>query len=71
MESGVKEVELYDEVTLDMEALAEYSGQGVCRRLYLLGDLVARYRLKLRTWARRRKWGVFVEDNGDMYLMRK
>ena len=71
MELQVEMVLLSVESTLDMESLAEYSGQGVCRGLYLLGDLVARYKLKLRTWARRRKWRVSVEDNGDMYLMRK
>ena len=30
MESRVEEVMLSDEVTLDIEALAEYSGTGVC-----------------------------------------
>ena len=55
MELQVEMVLLSVESTLDMESLAEYSGQGVCRGLYLLGDLVARYKLKLRTWARRRK----------------
>ena len=33
MESGVKEVTLSDGVTLDMEALSEYSGQGVCSKV--------------------------------------
>ena len=71
MELHVKVVLLSDEVTLDVESLAEYSGQGVCWCVCLSGDLVASYRLKLRTWARRQNWRVFVEDNDDMYLIRK
>ena len=69
MESSVEEVGLCFEVTLDLESLAEYSGEGVCRGLYLSGDLVATCRLKLRTWARRRSWRVSVDD-GAMLLRR-
>ena len=44
MESGVKEVRLRAGVTLDMKALAEYSGQGVCREVWLYYKTAARYR---------------------------
>ena len=44
MLSGVERVVLFGEETLDMEAMAEYSGQGVCREVELRGDAVARYR---------------------------
>ena len=44
MESGVEEVVLSDEMTLDKETLAEYSGQGVCSKVELGSDTAARYR---------------------------
>ena len=43
MESVVEMLWLYDEATLDIEALSEYSGQGVCRRVTLYGDTWDRY----------------------------
>ena len=58
MESGVEKVWLKVEVTLDIEALTEYSGQGVCRKVELYGDTSTRYREEMRTWARRRNWRV-------------
>ena len=66
MESGVEKVVLLldDEVTLDMEALAEYSGQGVCRMVGL-GDTATRYRGELVTWARSRNWRVKEYPNLD------
>ena len=66
MESGVKKVTLSDGVTLDMEALAEYSGQGVCRQVELVrGDAAARYREELRKWARSKNWKVDVDREKD------
>ena len=44
MESRVEEGVLGWVVTLDMEALAEYSGQGVCRNVLLSWNTAARYR---------------------------
>ena len=58
MESRLEIVMLGDQVTLDIEALAEYSGHGVCRILALEEDTVIRYGEELKTWARSRKWGV-------------
>ena len=64
MESGVGRVELHGEVTLDIEALAEYSGQGVCRTVMLQWpDTMARYRQELVTWARSRNWRVYPDDD--------
>ena len=57
MESGVKRVWLGGK-TLDMETLAEYSGQKVCRMVGLIDDTAARYRGELVTWARSRNWRV-------------
>jgi len=58
MESHVEKVELGfgDSVTLDIEALTEYSGQGVCSRVVLWDDTVPRYREEMRTWASSRNW---------------
>ena len=63
MESGVEKVELAEAVTLDIEALVEYSGQGVCRELEIWPeDLEDRYKEELRKWARSKNWRV-DDDN--------
>ena len=65
MESHVEVVLLWPQVTLDMEALAKYSGQGWCRRIgHGLGP---RYREELRTWARSRHWRVETRRGYDYY----
>ena len=58
MESGVKMVTLDPEVTLDIEALTEYGGQGCCKDVFLLNDTDDRYREELRTWAKINNWRV-------------
>ena len=58
MEFGVEKVTLLEEVTLDMEALTQYSGQGVCWKVKLSGEITPRYREELRTWARSRNWKI-------------
>ena len=63
MESVVKKLVLFKGVTLEIEALTEYCGQGVCRMVELSGDTKDRYRIKLRTWTRRRKWRI--DDNSE------
>ena len=64
MESRVERVVLHGEVTLDIEALAEYSGQGVCRTVMLQWpDTMARYRQELVTWARSRNWRVDSDND--------
>ena len=53
MEYQLQSVTIFDEVTLDIEALVEYSGQGECRKVTLRDD---RYRDQMRTWARTKNW---------------
>ena len=69
MESGVKTLRLA-EVTLDIEALTEYSGQGVCRVIdFYVGhwcsesDTAARYGEELYTWAGRKNWRINKSGN--------
>ena len=64
MDARVEEVELHGEVTLDIEALSEYSGQGVCGEVRLYGNTRDRYREQLRTWASNRNWRVIVDEDG-------
>ena len=64
MDARVEEVELHGEVTLDTEALTEYSGQGVCGELRLYGHTRDRYREQLRTWAGNRNWTVVADKKG-------
>ena len=63
MQSGVMKVRLWSEATLDIEALTEYSGQGVCREVGLRNDTMSRYREEMRTWARTRNWRVEKDNN--------
>ena len=76
MESGVKKawlgfknVKQEYEVTLDIKALAEYSGQGVCRYSELQDDTAARYREELRTWARSRNWRFLFNFYQKFYYL--
>ena len=68
MESRLEIVMLQTGVTLDIEALAEYSGQGVCRKVDLwaasAGDTVYGYIEELRNWARTRNWKVVNDESG-------
>ena len=66
MESHVEALDLSDDVTLDVEALAEYSGQGQCRGVRLWGSIGSSlpgtplYQAleEELSWARTRNWGV-------------
>ena len=68
MQSGVEQVwlGLWGEVTLDIEALTEYSGQGRCGEEERRGDAVARYREELRAWALSRNWRVDVDTDAGL-----
>ena len=61
MQSGVKEVTLDGEVSLEMETLSEYSGHGVCWWVSLWVDTDGRYKEDLKKWARSKNWRV-TED---------
>ena len=56
MESRVEKVFLYNEIELDMEALAEYSGQGRCRVLECEGVREVTFCDQLVAWADKTKW---------------
>ena len=58
MESRVDRMWLGAEVTLDIEALVEYSGQGECREVRLWVDTAARYREEVIKWAKSKNWTV-------------
>ena len=59
METRVEEVWLYEEVTLDIRVLMEYSGQGRCRWVECKdANTKDRYMEDLMTWATRRNWEV-------------
>ena len=75
MESGVERVRLYGELTLDIEALTKYSGQGRCWEVRLDRpvkememDTAASYREELRTWARVRNWKVPMDKDGRLVI---
>ena len=70
MESDMEMVALWDEVTLDMEALAEYSGQGVCWNVTLDEDTADRYRGELVTWARSRNWRIYDDRDRSCIVQR-
>ena len=71
METRVERVHLEDEVTLDIEALAKYSGQGKCLQIGVFwreaDDSLAKYTEKLTHWAKCKDWnkGTYynVKDN--------
>ena len=68
MESRVEGVWLGGggEVSLDITALTQYSGQGKCRKVLILD--VGRYREKVRSWAQRLNWSV-VEDIKRIWII--
>ena len=61
----VQEVWL-DDVSLDMETLAQYDGQGVCRELRFRADTLERYRGQVDLWAANMGWAV--SGNNYCYL---
>ena len=67
MESGVETVQLGGPVTLDVVALDEYRGQGVCQKVDLIGRTVVRYKEDLSKWARSRDWREKKVYVGDHY----
>ena len=63
MESVVVSVELTEEVTLDIRALMEYSGQGKCRVIECQLNTADRYRKHLRRWAKGCNWAVTFQKS--------
>jgi len=58
MRDRVQRVELWSEVTLDIEELTQYDGQGSCSELEVWGDMRDRYWERLREWAADKGWTV-------------
>ena len=67
MESRVKVVELgYDgEVSLDITALTQYSGEGRCGWVGYYHDTKERYKEEMRTWVQRTNW--LMEGEEDLF----
>ena len=63
MESGVEEIRLNKDVTLDIRDLMEYNGHGKCEEVWCYYDTADRYREQLRTWATSRNWEVTCDDS--------
>ena len=72
IESGVKKLELWDGVTLDIRVLKEYNGQGKCGIVRCEGDTLDRYRKQLNmNWARSRNWKLdYIDEDGGRKLYR-
>ena len=49
-------------LTQDIRGLIEYSGRGKCKKMECYGEVVARYRDQLMTWAKNRSWAVTFES---------
>ena len=62
METSLGRLELFGDVTLDMETLLRYDGQGKCQRIAFIDETATRYRKSLTTWAKRTDWEVRVID---------
>ena len=62
VESRVEELWLREGVTLNIEALNEYS-EGKCRVFQCCGDTAERYEEQLRTWATNRNWSFGVNES--------
>ena len=69
MRTRVQDVTLSD-VTLDLELLAAYDGQGHCTQLELGDDTTVKYLARLRQWAGDRGWTVTL-DNGLWLAMER
>ena len=71
MESRVEKVFLYNEIELDMEALAEYSGQGRCRVLECKGVTDVTFCYRLMTWASKTEWFYLNLSSYELYDEKK
>ena len=65
----VERVALGD-VTLDIEELIQYNGQGCCSQLEVYGYTRPRYGYRLRRWAADNRWRV-TRDDGVCLVMEK
>ena len=70
MVSGVKEVRLGKNVTLGMETLTQYNGQGECEEVELFDNTKERYLDQVKVWARDMDWEIEDEDQ-EMKISRR
>ena len=70
MRDWVHIVELYEDVTMDIEELTQYDGQGGCSVLWMEGDTRTMYRVRLRRWATDKGWTV-TRDDDECLVMKK
>ena len=71
MRDRVEEVWLDFDVTLDIEMLTQYDGQGSCNKLLVLGHTSARYRDRLRRWVADKGWRVTMDVDGFLVMERE
>ena len=71
MRARVQEVTLFSGVTLNLELLAAYDGQGKCTWLEVGADTKTRYQARLRRWARDKKWAVTHDSYVSLVMQRK
>ena len=70
MESNVREVNLHS-VSLDINTLTQYSGQGACRKVACETASAAWYRDELGLWALRKNWTVEKDSLLQFQIKRK
>ena len=58
-------------VTLDIEELTQYDGQGRCSWLGVYSDMGRRYGARLREWAADKGWRVTVDNEWGLVMERK
>ena len=61
---------MLENVTLDIEELTQYDGQGRCNELVVWGHTRIRYRDRLRGWAADKGWRVAGDDGTWLKMMR-
>ena len=78
MESGVSDFlglgggdgDKEGEMSLDIEALVKYSGEGKCYGITCLSP-ITRYREELKSWAEQRNWILGQDDNLSFVIFRQ
>ncbi len=70
METNFARLQLEGGVTLDMETLVRYNGQGKCKRLTCINETATRYRKSLKTWAKRIDWIVTDKNTSRLDVSR-
>ena len=67
MDTRVKKIHMGDGVTLDMDTLAQYAGEGKCVEVTMRG---MRYRNQLKVWAGNMGWQI-EETSDKIFIKRK